>query len=314
MTNRFASAVVAGMLLLAGSIAGFGQQQPVSAPPAHAPVALTIGSGDLVDVVMYDAPELSGKFRVDEKGDMDMPLLGLVHVEGLNVEQAEKLIEARYVAAEILRPEGAQATIFIEEYATQGITVSGEVKNPGVYPALGVRMLNDVLTAAGGVTNLASSKVIITHRDKPNDPLSVEYNPEALKPILPTVQILPGDTIMVPRAGVVYVAGNVQKPGGYVLDGRSPLTMEEAMALAGGGGHAAKLSKVQVVRTLDDNRKEMIIVAVDKIYQGKAPDLALMDGDIVYVPTSTGKLATLQAIQSALGIGTSIAVYKTAYQ
>ena len=85
------------------------------------------------------------------------------------------------------------------------------------------------------------------------------------------------------------------------------------MALAGGGGHAAALNRVHLVRTLDGGRKEDIIVSVKQIYKGKAPDVALKDGDILYVPTSTGRLAAEQAINSALGIGTSVAVYRTAY-
>jgi polysaccharide export outer membrane protein len=188
------------------------------------------------------------------------------------------------------------------------------VKLPGVYPALGVHKLNDLIAAAGGVTQFAASHVVITHKEDPGNPTTVEYNPSALKPIIPDVQILPGDSILIPRAGVVYVGGNVNKPGAYVLDGRRPLTVEEVMALAGNGGHASAMKRVLLVRTLDDGRKESITIPVNLIYKGKAPDVALIDGDIVYVPTSNGRLVMEQAINSALGIGTSVAVYRTAYQ
>jgi hypothetical protein len=73
------------------------------------------------------------------------------------------------------------------------------------------------------------------------------------------------------------------------------------------------LSRAHIVRTLEDGRKEDIVVAVDRIYKGKAPDVVLKDGDILYVPTSNSRLVTEQAINSALGIGTSVAVYRTAY-
>jgi polysaccharide export outer membrane protein len=183
-----------------------------------------------------------------------------------------------------------------------------------VYPALGVHKLNDLIAAAGGITPFAASHVVITHKDDPGNPSTVEYNPSALKPIIPDVQMFPGDSILIPRAGVVYVGGNVNKPGAYVLDGRRALTVEEAMALAGNGGHASAMKRVLLVRTLDDGRKESITIPMNLIYKGKAPDVALIDGDILYVPTSTGKLITEQAINSALGIGTSVAVYRTAYQ
>jgi polysaccharide export outer membrane protein len=175
-------------------------------------------------------------------------------------------------------------------------------------------MFNDVMIAAGGVTPLASSRVIVTRKSDPDHPIAVEYNPEALTPVIPRIQIFPGDAITVPRAGIVYVLGNVMRSGGYILDGRRPLSVETAMALAGGGGHAAALGRVHIVRTLEGGRKEDIAVAVDRIYKGKAPDVVLKDGDILYVPTSTGRLAAEQAISSALSIGTNVAVYRTAYQ
>jgi len=185
------------------------------------------------------------------------------------------------------------------------------VKAPGVYPALGVRLLNDMISAAGGVTPAAASKVVITHRSDPDNQTALDYVPEALKPVIPNVQIFPGDTVTVPRAGIVYVVGNVNRPGGYVLDGRNPLTVEEVMALAGGTGHAASIKRAQLVRNLEGGRKEAITIPINLIYKGRAPDMALNDGDILYVPTSTGKLVAEQAILSAVQLGTSVAIYRT---
>ena len=316
MAKTLAAAVLAVIWLTAPS-SGRGQAEPAGQAPASAPIsvpALVIGSGDLIDVSMFRAPELSGRFRVDQKGDVDMPLLDAVHVAGLTADQAAKLIESHYVKAEILIPEGASSTVFIEEYANQGITVSGEVKSPGVYPAFGVRTLNDVVTAAGGVTELASSKVTITRRNDKQHPVTVSYNPEAQSLDSPEVQILPGDTVVVPNAGIVYVIGAVNKAGGFVLNRHDTLTAEKAMALAGGASRAPGLKDAQLVRNLEGGRKVMIGVRLDRIFKGKAPDISLRDGDILYVPTSTGKLVTQQAIISALGIGTAITVYKTAYQ
>jgi len=309
-TIAFAAAISA--FLFVQTSAGLAQQTSDAAPNSAPP--LRIGSGDMLEINVYDSPDLSGHFRVDEKGDIGVPLLGPVHVEGETAEEAGKTIEQRYVDADILKPAKARAAVFISEYASQGIMVTGEVKSSGLYPAFGVRMFNDVMIAAGGVTSAASSKVIITRKSDPDHPITVDYNPEALTPVIPRVQIFPGDTIAVPRAGIIYVLGDVNRSGGYVLDGRRTLSVETAMALAGGEAHAAALNRVHLVRMLDGGRKEDIIVSVKQIYKGKAPDIALKDGDILYVPTSTGKLAAEQAINSALGIGTSIAVYRTAYQ
>jgi polysaccharide export outer membrane protein len=308
MAKPFAFAIAVSALLLLQASVGLAQQSATPAPEA-AP-ALRVGPGDLIEIGMYDNPDLSGRFRVDEKGDIAVPLLGLVHVDGETAEEVGKNVEQRYVDGDILKPGKAHATVFIVEYASQGITVVGQVKSAGLYPALGVRMLNDVMAAAGGVTLAASSNIIITRKSDPDHPITVEYVPEALTPVIPKIQIFPGDTIMVPRAGVVYVLGRVTRPGAYVLDGRQTLTVERAMALAGSSGPAAAMNTAHLVRTLADGRKEDILLNVNKIQEAKAPDVAMKDGDILFIPQSNTKIVLLQAINSALGIGTSIAVYR----
>jgi polysaccharide export outer membrane protein len=312
MAKTLARAMTFWFLLCAQTMVGMAQQSSAAAPNPVPP--LRIGSGDLIEVSMFENPDLSGRYRVDEMGDITVPLIGRVQLAGMTAAEAATKIEQLYVEGQILLPANSHATVFIAEYATQGVTVNGEVKTPGVYPALGVHKLNDLIAAAGGITGFAASHVVITHKDDPGDPTTVEYNPAALKPIIPDVQIFPGDSILIPRAGVVYVAGNVAKPGAYLLDGRRALTVEEAMALSGGGGKASAMKRVQLVRTLDDGRKEAITIPVNLIYKGRAPDVALIDGDILYVPTSNGRLATEQAISAALGIGTSVVVYKTTTQ
>lgn len=311
MTRICGYATALWIVLFGQAFFGFAQQKVAPAPIA-AP-ELTIGPGDLLDLSMFEDPELSGHFRVDAKGEIVVPLIGHVHVGGLTADQAGAKIEKRYVIAGILTPDNSHATVFIAEYATQGIVVNGEVKNPGVYPALGIRMLNDVIAAAGGITQTAASNVIITHRNDPENPVTVSYNPEALHPKIPEVQVLPGDSIVVPRAGIVYVLGDVVHAGGFVLNGRNTLTVEEAMALAGGSSHAAALGRVQLVRTLNNGRKEAVTIHFNKILKGDAPDVAMKDGDVLYVPTSNAILVTQQAIAAAVSIGSEVLIFRYAY-
>ena len=313
MANKLAIAGLASMLLAAS--AGNSQSALDGRTPAVAqpvPPPLVIGSGDLIDVTMFDSPELSGKFRVDQKGDVEMPLLPSIRVAGSTAAEAAKLIEEKYVEADILLANGSRPSVFIEEYANQGITVSGEVKSPGIFPAFGVRMLNDIVTAAGGTTELASSKVVITRRNDPSHPMTLPYDPGASPRVIPEAQIFPGDTVMVPRAGIVYVLGAVNKAGGFVLNGHDVVTAEKAIALAGGTSRAPALSRAQLVRNVQGGRKVMVTVRLDSILKGKAPDISLQDGDILYLPTSTGRLAAQQAITSALGIGSQVTIYKSA--
>ena len=311
MVKSFACAALLSFVFLGQSMAAAGKQ-PDKAPSYRVP-PLKISYGDLINVDMFGNPDLSGQFRVDSNGDIVVPLIGHVHVVGETADAVGTQISNLFVKNDILKPENAYATVSIAEFASQGITVNGEVKTPGIYPAFGVHMLNDVIAAAGGLTPTAASKVIITHRDDPGHPVTVTYNPEALHPTLPQVQILPGDSVLVPRAGIVYVVGDVMRSGGFVLDGRQPLTMEEAMALAGGGGKAAAMKRVQLVRTLKNGRKEVIGVSMTDIFKGKAPDLTLEDGDVVYVPTSNAKLVAEQALSAAVNIGSEVVIFKAAY-
>jgi polysaccharide export outer membrane protein len=117
------------------SFKSFGQQGPDASP---APPALPIGSGDLIDVTVFGQSDLAGHLRVNEKGDVLVPLLGLVHVAGMTADEAAIDINQRYIKSEILNPGQEHVTVFISEYANQGILVSGDVKTPGLYPALGV--------------------------------------------------------------------------------------------------------------------------------------------------------------------------------
>ncbi len=310
--TRTSSIIAAFCIAFLGqTVMGFAQQSGAATPKLAPP--LEIGSGDLISVSMFESPDLSGQFRVDAQGDIAVPLLGRVHVAGDTADEAAALIEKLYVKADILQPIGSYATVFISEYATQGITVSGDVKTPGVYPALGVRTLNDVIAEAGGESLTAASTVVITHRSDPQHPVTVKYSPFALKPTIPQVQVYPGDTIMIPTAGIVYVLGDVMKPGGFVLDGRSALSVEEAMALCKGGGVAAKMNDAQLVRTLKDGSKVAITVPVNRILNGKAADVVLKDGDVLYVPRSTGKFVAEQAIQDSISVGSQIVIYRSIY-
>lgn len=291
-----------------------GLQAPAQIPTNSVTVtspALRVGAGDAIDVNVFDAPELSGHYRVDEHGDVRPPLIGPVHVAGLTAGEIGLLLEQKLAAADILtRP---QVNVNVTEYATQGITVTGQVKSSGVFPALGVRMFNDVMTAAGGVTNVASTEIQIMHRNDPTHPETVHYNPEALNPEIPQVQLFPGDTVVVPRAGMVYVLGNIQKPGVYVIEGRRPLTFEQLLAQTGPGGNGAKMKEIRLFTPKPDGTREERVISARAITDGKAPDIILHDGDILYIPTSGLKLASERALESAINIGTSLALYRIAY-
>jgi polysaccharide biosynthesis/export protein len=274
-----------------------------SAPSVH---ALQIAAGDLLDLSVFDTPELSTKLRVDEHGNVSLPLAGVLAVSGMTAEQAGLAIEARLRQTEILKDPHVSVTVL--EYATQGVTVVGEVKNPGVYPLLGSHGLLDLISAAGGVTPNAGKAVTVTHRSDPDHPVIVKIESRPGSTAAVKVDISPGDTIMVSHAGIVYVVGDVGKPGGFLIENNDRLTVLQAVALAQGTNKTAALNQAKLIRKTETGRQEMP-VPLKKILSNNAADEPLADGDILFIPTSQAKNAAYRGMETALQMATGVVVY-----
>ena len=120
---------------------------------------MKIGPGDLIEVNVYDEADLQQTVRLNDLGDGTLSLIGSVHLAGLTTDQAEALIARKLKEGNYLL--APQVSVFIREYSTQGVSVLGEVKTPGVYGVAGGQSLLDVLAAAGGTTPLAGSEITI---------------------------------------------------------------------------------------------------------------------------------------------------------
>jgi len=294
---------LASILLLAALSAG--GQTSATAPVAAAP-ALKISAGDLLDITVFDTPELSSKVRVDHLGNINLPVGGELHVGDLIVEQAAATIEKRLLEKDIVK--NPHVSVFILEYATQGVTVLGEVKTPGVYPVLGARTLYDFISAAGGTTATASNTAAIMRRAQPDKQEVVHLSNDPAKATAANVPIGPGDTILVPRAGIVYVVGDVGKPGGFLIDNTERLTVLQAVALAQGINRTAALNNSKLIRKSVSGREE-IPLPLKRILQNKSADLRLEDGDILFIPSSTSKSIAWGSVQSAVNAAGMAAIY-----
>jgi polysaccharide export outer membrane protein len=295
------------LTLVAAAQPGTIPQKPASsnAPSSVAPHALHISSGDLLDVGVFDTPELSGKLRVNEFGDIALPIAGMVRVEGLTSDEAAVAVENKLRSKQIL--QSPHVSIFISEYATQGVTVSGEVKTPGIYPLLGSHSVLDLVSAAGGVTPSASKSVTISHKSDPQHPevIILDTKPGS---VIATTDISPGDTITVSRCGVVYVIGDVGKPGGFLVENNDRLTVLQAIALAQGANRTASQNKSRLIRKGPAGREELP-VPLKRILAGKNVDPPLEDGDILFVPSSEAKNLAYRGVEATIGIASSIIVY-----
>jgi polysaccharide biosynthesis/export protein len=265
-----------------------------------------IGNGDLLEMSVFDTPELSGKLRVSNTGDVVLPLVGSLQVAGLKAEDAAALIGRKFAEGGYVKEP--QVTVFIAEYATQNVAVLGEVKNPGIYPAFGAHDLLDYLSAAQGLTPLAGTTISITHPGQPGAPefvtLTAGVNPKAQS----NPKILPGDRIFVGRAGIVYVVGDVVHPGGFPLDHDGQMSILQAIALAQGTNSTAAKSSARLIRTTSEGRQE-IPVNLKKILRSEATDLALRDNDILFVPNSSAK-TTLKDLEQVLPAAAGASVYR----
>jgi polysaccharide export outer membrane protein len=301
---RMLLGLVALSLVLPLTVSAQSDTTPQAAAIPGSAHALRVSSGDLLDLGVFDTPELSGKLRVNEAGDITLPVAGAVRVSGMTSEEAAVAVEGKLRSADILKDP--HVSIFISEYATQGVTVTGEVKTPGIYPLLGSHGLSDMIAAAGGLNQGASRVVTVTHKSDPEHPeiFTLDNRPGS---IAAKVDIQPGDTIGVAKAGVAYVVGEVARPGGFLVESNDRLSVLQVIALAGGATHMAAQDKARLIRKTPTGREELK-VPLKAILNGKVVDIPLEDGDILFVPSSKGKIFAYRGVDTAIGLTTGLAV------
>jgi polysaccharide export outer membrane protein len=246
--------------------------------------SLLIGAGDLLHLQVYDTPEMEQRARVTDAGTIPFSFLGSVTVSGLTPEQAAGQIEHRLVAAGVmLHP---QVTVRVEAYATQNASVMGQVQKPGVYEIDTGRKVVEVLAMAGGLTDMADRHITIERFGGAKQKVEYYYSNAAATALSDDPMVFPGDTVVVPKAAVVYVLGDVLKPGGYPIStNNSKMTVLQAIALAGYANHTAAVGKSKLVRETLAGVQE-IDLPVTEIQKGKKADVALMPDDVIYVPFS----------------------------
>ena len=267
--------------------------QPAAAPDRH---AMTIGPGDLLDLTVFNVPELILKVRVDSKGIVSLPLLGDVSLSGMTVHDAQLAIVSELVERELVRKP--QVSLLVEEFATQGITVYGEVNTPGIYPLMGPHSLYDAISVAGGLTFKAGHTVTILHAGDQDLPKVIELSGGRPRD-RENVSLYPGDTVIVSRAGVIYVLGEVNKPGAFLVEDNTSMSLLKAVALAGGSTKTASLKHVILIRKSSGSTVELEI-SLDQIYHSKAADVPLDAEDIVFIPLSNIKLYGPMGLQGAI--------------
>lgn len=270
--------------------------------------AYRVGPDDLLGVNVFGAPELSGEHRVSSGGEIAVPLLGPVAVEGLSPREVEDKLEGALGRDYMKDPH---VTVEVVEMQSHGVSVVGAVRKPGVYQISGSATLLDVLARAQGLDDNAGGTVVVTRGGSASEPspstgdsLPAGGSPSDsgaaarqidLKALLSSgdlslnVPVRPGDVVKVPTAGRVYVTGQVQDPGGFPVTNGETMTALQALSLGGGLTERADAGDAYVIRVHQDGRREQVPLDLGKVLDGESEDPRLLAGDVLFVPRSTGK-------------------------
>ena len=271
------------------------------------PIALPIHAGDFLDVSEFHDPEFHSTVRVATDGSIELPLIGSIYLAGLSESRAGQAIDKALIADGML--VHPQAAVLITNAAGQDVSVLGEVARPGVYPYAMHHRLLDLISAASGLTPTAGRLVSIYHRDSPQTPHNVILDPSGTDAKTDhNPELEPGDTVQVSRAGLVYVIGDVVRPGGFAVDPTQGLTVVEALSLAWGATPNAVSTKAILIRNQKGGRT-LTTLNLKRMIHGQDPDLPVHDRDILFVPDSTAKNLVNKSLEAAIQSVIGVSLY-----
>jgi len=312
--------VVAGLLVLGPSILAAQEQRPAIVPMAQgggsssaasATSGTSIGglsdgpiiAGEVVHINVFDAPDFSLITRVSESGEIPYPILGQLHIAGLNSSTAAQMLAKELKDRNLM--VDPEVTVTVDSSST-GITVLGEVHSPGIYPPPGKHQLSDLIALAGGLTANTGRVIEITNQRNPGKPEYLSWDPTMHNTDNFDRPIYPGDRVLVRACGIAYVGGNVLKPGAYSLCGSPNMTMSEVMSLAGGIAPNSAPNKTFLVRAQPDGTKIVQQMDLKKILTSRLADPIVHEDDIIYVSPSPTKEILKGALAFALSISPSL--------
>jgi polysaccharide export outer membrane protein len=267
--------------------------------------SLLISPGDELHISVLDMPDMEQTPRVTDAGDIPVQGIGNVRVINMTPGDAATAIHDRLVNAHYLNHP--QVSVVVDQYATQEVTLIGEVKTPGAYPIATPRPILDVIALGGGLNDDADRDILVERHGDQNNPVHYNVNNNAEQAIKEQVLVNPGDTVVIAKAGIVYVLGDVNRPGGFTMsNNESKMTLLEALATAGGVAKTAKVGHARLIRKADHTEMQ---ISLGEIEKGKQPDFAMFPGDILYVPFSYAKNLVITSSAGITGAVGAAAIY-----
>jgi polysaccharide biosynthesis/export protein len=283
-----------------------------------------LGPGDTIVVRCLEAEEFADNaIRIADDGVISLPLIGRVNVGGLTLAEAERTLTERL---QVFMKHPA-VTVNAVEFRSQPVTVTGAVNTPGLHYLTGRKTLLEILSMAGGVKPDAGYGVKLIRKkqwgpiplasaaeDESHEFTVAELNLRSLmsgsKPA-ENIEIRPYDVISVPRANLIYVLGEVRKPGGFALNDTSNITVLQALSMSEGLLHTASPRKAKILRrTAEIGQRTEIPIDLNDILRGRKPDLAMTADDILLVPDNAPKSVGLRTIEAMVQAGTGVLIYR----
>lgn len=248
-----------------------------------------IGPEDLLEIDVFQVEELKRKVRVSSRGYIGLPLIGQIQTKSLTTSQLEQAITKRlekYIEDPIV-------SVYVAEFRSQKVAVIGAVKSPQVYSVSGQRYLLNMLSMAGGLTNEAGNICYVLRpinaekQDLSKSETIVIDLIELLEKgnVALNIAVFNGDVINVPKGGMFFVDGAVNKAGAYQLPSKEN-TVIQAIAMASGLKYEAKASDIKIFRDIGEGEREIITVDYDAIKSGEKDDVKIKENDIIIVPES----------------------------
>jgi polysaccharide export outer membrane protein len=252
-------------------------------------------------------PDMDQSPRVTDAGDVPVQGIGSVRVANMSPAEAATAIHDRFLSTHFLNHP--QVSVVVDQYATQNVTLIGEVKTPGAYPIATPRQILDVIALGGGLADDADRDILVERHGDQTNPVHYNLSNNGEKAIKEQVLVNPGDTVVVPKVGIVYVLGDVTRPGGFTMsNNESKMSLLEALSNAGGAAKTAKLNHARLIRKLDHTEMQ---ISLGDMQKGKQPDIALAPGDILYVPFSYAKNLVISSSSGIASAAGTAAVYAT---
>jgi polysaccharide export outer membrane protein len=278
----------------------YNQQILAAASRLWQPPEYTINEGDLLFVRVFEAPELSTETRVNDNGNITMPLVGTIGVKGLTPSKAEEIIAGAYRVNYLENPH---ISVWIKDQQGGRVTVTGAVQKPGAYEYISQGRVLDALALAGGLSEKAGHTVQIRRNSlesKDSNKLVIDLDQlvNAGQEDL-NITIRRGDTVFVPQAGVVSVDGAVQKPGNYQI--KKSMTVREAIMAAEGFHSTADQGRIKLARYAAKGKRDVMELSGNSVGEDSADTVTLKDRDIIFVE-SNALASMIYGLQLRLGL------------